>query len=84
LRLRQRAKDFYDYSTPNGFEVDFYIPEQQLWVQVTQHLKKPGYARPRVAGFDRLNSISQSKGSLNLEDQFDIAAGQYDDIRTNA
>ncbi len=41
LTLRQRAKEIYYYTTPGGFEVDFYLPEKQQLVQVTQNLNNP-------------------------------------------
>ena len=41
LTLRQQAKEIYYYTTPGGFEVDFYLPEKQQLVQVTQNLDNP-------------------------------------------
>ncbi|HEY5269896.1 MAG TPA: ATP-binding protein [Anaerolineales bacterium] len=41
LTLRQQAKEIYYYTTPGGFEVDFYLPEKQQLVQVTQSLDNP-------------------------------------------
>jgi predicted AAA+ superfamily ATPase len=41
LALRQQSKEIYYYTTPSGFEVDFYIPEQHRLVQVTQNLENP-------------------------------------------
>jgi predicted AAA+ superfamily ATPase len=41
LTLRQKVKDIYYYTTPGGFEVDFYLPEQRRLVQVTQNLDNP-------------------------------------------
>lgn len=41
LALRQQSKEIYYYTTPGGFEVDFYIPEQHRLVQVTQNLENP-------------------------------------------
>jgi predicted AAA+ superfamily ATPase len=41
LTLRQQAKELYYYTTPGGLEVDFYLPEKQQLVQVTQTLENP-------------------------------------------
>jgi len=39
LTLRQQTRDLYYYTTPGGYEVDFYLPEKQQLIQVTQHLE---------------------------------------------
>ena len=39
LTLRQHAREIFYYTTPSGYEVDFYLPEEQQLVQVTQNLQ---------------------------------------------
>lgn len=39
LNLRRKNKEIYYYTTKSGFEVDFYIPEQKLIIQVAQQIK---------------------------------------------
>ncbi len=46
LALRQRTKEIYYYTTSNGYEVDFYLPDSQQLIQVVQNLESPG-ARER-------------------------------------
>ncbi|HSV86660.1 MAG TPA: ATP-binding protein [Levilinea sp.] len=41
LALRRRTKEIYYYTTANGYEVDFYLPEQRLLIQVAQHIENP-------------------------------------------
>lgn len=41
LTLRKKAKEIYYYTTPGGYEIDFYLPETQQLVQVTQSLEIP-------------------------------------------
>lgn len=41
LALRRQTRDIYYYTTPAGFEVDFYLPEQRQLVQVAQSLENP-------------------------------------------
>jgi predicted AAA+ superfamily ATPase len=41
LVLRQRSHEIYYYTTSSGYEVDFYLPEEQQLIQVTQNLDAP-------------------------------------------
>jgi hypothetical protein len=42
LTLRRQTADIYYVTSVDNFEVDFYIPNQRLLIQVTQHLDHPG------------------------------------------
>jgi predicted AAA+ superfamily ATPase len=41
LALRRKTSHIHYYTTSNGYEVDFYLPEKRLLIQVTQHLNSP-------------------------------------------
>jgi hypothetical protein len=41
LALRRKTKDIYYFSSPGGYEVDFYLPQKQQLIQVTQNLDHP-------------------------------------------
>ena len=41
LALRRTSHDIYYYTTPGGYEVDFYLPEIRQLIQVAQHLENP-------------------------------------------
>ena len=41
LALRQQTREIYYYTTPHGYEVDFYLPESGQLIQVAQHLADP-------------------------------------------
>jgi hypothetical protein len=41
LALRRKTKDIYYFSSPGGYEVDFYLPQKQQLIQVTQNLDYP-------------------------------------------
>ena len=41
LALRRQTRELYYYTTPAGFEVDFYLPEQRQLIQVAQNLENP-------------------------------------------
>jgi uncharacterized protein len=38
LALRRRTREIYYYTSPGGFEVDFYLPETRELIQVSQNL----------------------------------------------
>jgi len=41
LALRRKAHEIYYYTTPVGFEVDFYLPESGQLIQVAQSMDNP-------------------------------------------
>ncbi len=41
LELRRKSHEVYYFSSPGGYEVDFYLPEQRQLVQVAHHLDHP-------------------------------------------
>jgi predicted AAA+ superfamily ATPase len=41
LALRRQTSELYYYTTPGGYEVDFYLPENRQLIQVTQHMENP-------------------------------------------
>ena len=59
LALRRQTREIYYYSTPGGFEVDFYMPEQRQLIQVAQNLSNPA-TRER-----ELRALEDAAGSLN-------------------
>ena len=68
LTLRQKYREIYYYSTPSGFEVDFYLPEKQQLVQVTQNLDTSATrTRELRALADAIQSI-KAKSALILSD----------------
>jgi predicted AAA+ superfamily ATPase len=42
LALRRRTREIYYVTSAAGYEVDFYLPETQELIQVSQHLAHPG------------------------------------------
>ena len=41
LALRRRTQEIFYYTTPGGYQVDFYLPETGQLIQVAQDLKIP-------------------------------------------
>ena len=61
LALRRETREIYYYTSPEGYEVDFYLPESRQLIQVTQHMTNPD---TRGVNFVRLKqppSTSKSK-----------------------
>ena len=44
LALRRKTSEVFYYTTPAGFEVDFFLPESRQLIQL-QSLSQPGYPR---------------------------------------
>jgi hypothetical protein len=69
LSLRRVTKEIHYYTTPAGYEVDFYLPESRQLIQVVQNMDQPATrAREMRAMFDALRSLKVSRG-LILSDQ---------------
>jgi hypothetical protein len=70
LTLRQKYQEIYYYKTRGGFEVDFYLPEKQQLVQVTQALDAPATrTRELRALADAIQSIKAKSAN---EDGFEV------------
>ncbi|OGR07815.1 MAG: hypothetical protein A2511_12595 [Deltaproteobacteria bacterium RIFOXYD12_FULL_50_9] len=48
LALRRQTRDIYYYTTPNGYEVDFYLPAQRRLIQVTQDFRNPATRKREI------------------------------------
>lgn len=42
LALRRQTAEIYYYTSPENYEVDFYLPDRRQLIQVTQHLNHAG------------------------------------------
>jgi predicted AAA+ superfamily ATPase len=60
LTLYQQAKEIYYYTTPGGYEVDFYLLKKQQLVRLTQSLQDP-YTRQR-----ELRALAEAIQSINV------------------
>lgn len=68
LALRQKSREIYYYSTPGGFEVDFYLPEKQQVVQVTQNLDAPATRERELRALAEAVRSIKAKSALILSD----------------
>lgn len=77
LALRQQSKEIYYYTTPNGFEVDFYLPEKQQLVQVTQSLDNPT-TRER-----ELRALTEAVQSIKVKSALILSDSNEDGFKVN-
>lgn len=65
LALRRRTREVYYYTTAAGFEVDFYLPETRLLLQVAQDLGQPATREREVRALtDAMRSLGLSDGLI--------------------
>src|ERR1700690_320140 len=69
LALRQHAREIFYYTTPSGFEVDFYLPEEQQLVQVTQGLAAPATRERELRALAESVQSVKVKHALILSDE---------------
>lgn len=68
LTLRQQAEEIYYYTTPGGYEVDFYLPEKQQLVQVAQSLETPNTRERELRALGEAVKSIKVKHALILSD----------------
>ena len=65
LALRRRTREIYYYTSPGGFEVDFYLPETRELIQVSQNLAQPATReREARALTDALRGLGLMRGLI--------------------
>jgi predicted AAA+ superfamily ATPase len=71
LTLRRQEKDIYYYVTPNGYEVDFYLPGKRQLIQVAQNLDQPATREREERALKDASAGLKIKSALILCDQAD-------------
>jgi predicted AAA+ superfamily ATPase len=76
LTLRQQTKEIYYYTTPGGYEVDFYLPEKRQLIQVALNLENPATREREIRALkDGMQGV-KAESALILsdvnEDTFDV------------
>jgi len=76
LALRRTTKDIYYFSSPGGYEVDFYLPEKRQLIQVAQNLNHPTTREREIRALQNAIQVLKAQSALILadanEDQFEI------------
>jgi uncharacterized protein len=65
LVLRRKTKEIYYYTSPAGYEVDFYLPESRQLIQVAQNIDNPATReRESRALADAMQALKISRGII--------------------
>ncbi len=76
LALRRQTRELYYYTTPGGYEVDFYLPEKGQLIQVTQHVENPAAREREIRSLeDAVKSVKAQSALILSEsngDKFDL------------
>jgi uncharacterized protein len=75
LALRRRTSEVYYYVTSSGSEIDFFLPEPSLLVQVTQSLNYAG-TRER-----EMRALAEAAGALGTQEAMILTETGEDDIQ---
>jgi hypothetical protein len=86
LELRRATRQLYYYLTKSGFEIDVYLPDRKLFVQVAQYVNNPDvYAREMRALNEAVAEIDGSQGLLlTLDSEFRNARNVSSSIQTRS
>ena len=75
LSLRRLGRDIYYFLPKNGYEVDFYLPDRGVLIQVSQNLHQPE-TRER-----EIRSLLTAMTALNLKESLILSEGQAESIQ---
>jgi uncharacterized protein len=65
LALRRKTQEIYYYTTPAGYEVDFYLPESGQLVQVAQSMDNPATREREIRALaDAMGALGLSSGLI--------------------
>jgi predicted AAA+ superfamily ATPase len=65
LALRRKSHEIYYYTTPAGYEVDFYLPGSDQLIQVAQNMDNPATREREIrALLDGMGALSLSSGLI--------------------
>lgn len=68
LALRRETPEIYYYTTPGGFEVDFYLPDRRQLIQVTQNINQPETRERELRALrDAMNALDLKDGLIITE-----------------
>lgn len=68
LALRRKNQEIFYLTTPNGFEIDFYLPEKGELIQVSQHLQNPATRERELRALQDALAHTPAKKALILAD----------------
>ena len=68
LALRQQTNEIYYYTSPENYEVDFYLPESRQLIQVTQHMGNPSVRQREFRAIEAAGRHVEVEQALILSD----------------
>jgi predicted AAA+ superfamily ATPase len=69
LALRRRSSAIYYYKTPEGYEVDFYLPAERRLIKVAQNMNQPETRRRELRALESaMRSLEIDAGLVLTED----------------
>ena len=68
LALRQQSNEIYYYTSPENYEVDFYLPDRGQLIQVTQHMKNPATREREFRAIEAASQHIKVKQALILSE----------------
>lgn len=68
LALRQQTQEIYYCATPGGYEVDFYLPEKRLLIQVAHHLENQATREREIRALSDAIKAVKIESALILSD----------------
>ncbi len=68
LTIRRTTQDIYYFSSPGGYEVDFFLPETRQLIQVTQNLNNAPTREREVRALQDAIQVLKPKSALILTD----------------
>lgn len=73
LALRRKTREIYYYTTPAGYEVDFYLPESGRLIQVAQSMDNPAVREREIRALaDGMSTLGLSSGLILTDSKSQI------------
>ena len=69
LALRQKTKEIYYHLSPEGYEVDFYLPKKRQLIQVTQNMENPATRERELRALESAATTLKVDSALILADK---------------
>jgi predicted AAA+ superfamily ATPase len=66
LALREKTEQIYYYLSPEGYEVDFYLPATRQLIQVSQNMENPATRERELRALDKAIPTLKAEQALIL------------------
>ncbi len=69
LALRRKNREFYYLTSPKGYEIDFYLPEKEIIIQVAQNLSNQKTREREIRAIEDVLKNKKLRRALILTDE---------------